>query len=345
MVRIMSKPGRYVQPIHFEDFDGAQFERLVFAFHVRAEKWQSLEWYGQTGSDLGRDIWGILMEGKSVCIQCVNRQDLTFAKIRDDLSKVLTANKGVPERFRIVARADVSATMRDRIKEHVQSAGVHHCDIWSGKEFEEFLRHGAESLLKRFVEGETFPDTEPELTTFAQTDSRGEKDAEKLRTYVARTYFAPELARIVARQVHILDRAIANFVTASVGKNPLPGDSWASLRPWKPVLYPNASEFRDLRAEDAVLLVNFYDSLQEIADIVESWVSHQSLEDFNAWNFLMQKVQHSLSVGQKAVGQFCPNVVYDATMPAAGTLLNRSERSISNSKMALSAHLARRGVS
>jgi hypothetical protein len=34
----MLKPGRYVQPIHFEDFDGAQFERLVFAFHVRAEK-------------------------------------------------------------------------------------------------------------------------------------------------------------------------------------------------------------------------------------------------------------------------------------------------------------------
>jgi hypothetical protein len=25
----MSKPASYVQPIHFEDFDGAQFERLV----------------------------------------------------------------------------------------------------------------------------------------------------------------------------------------------------------------------------------------------------------------------------------------------------------------------------
>ena len=25
-----------------------------------AEKWRSLEWYGQTGSDLGRDIWGFV---------------------------------------------------------------------------------------------------------------------------------------------------------------------------------------------------------------------------------------------------------------------------------------------
>ena len=28
-------PARYVQPIHFEEFSGAQFERLVFAFERR----------------------------------------------------------------------------------------------------------------------------------------------------------------------------------------------------------------------------------------------------------------------------------------------------------------------
>lgn len=52
----MPKPATYVQPVHFEDFDGVQFERLVFAYHARTESWKSLEWYGQTGSDLGRDI-------------------------------------------------------------------------------------------------------------------------------------------------------------------------------------------------------------------------------------------------------------------------------------------------
>lgn len=166
----MPKPASYVQPIHFEDFDGAQFERLVFAYHVRAENWKSLEWYGQAGSDLGRDIWGGHYDGESVCIQCVNRTGLTFAKIRDDLSKVLRAPNGIPRRFRIVARASVPATMRDKIKAHIQSKGVTDCDIWSGKEFEEFLRHRAESLLRRFVGGELFPDTEPELTLFAQAD-------------------------------------------------------------------------------------------------------------------------------------------------------------------------------
>jgi hypothetical protein len=55
----MSNPAAYVLPIHFEDFDGSQFERLVFAYHARTEKWKSLEWYGQAGSDLGRDIWGV----------------------------------------------------------------------------------------------------------------------------------------------------------------------------------------------------------------------------------------------------------------------------------------------
>jgi hypothetical protein len=39
----MLRPAKYVQPIHFEDFDGSQFERLVFAYHARTEKWKSLE--------------------------------------------------------------------------------------------------------------------------------------------------------------------------------------------------------------------------------------------------------------------------------------------------------------
>ena len=56
-------PAKTVQPIHFEDFSGTEFERLVFAYHARTEKWLQLEWYGQVGSDLGRDIWGILSNG------------------------------------------------------------------------------------------------------------------------------------------------------------------------------------------------------------------------------------------------------------------------------------------
>lgn len=167
----MPQPANYVQPIHFEDFDGSQFERLVFAYHWRSEDWRSLEWYGQAGNDLGRDIWGVrengTKDGESVCIQCVNRKQLTFAKAEEDIAKVLKADNGTPHRFRIVATSNISAKMRDRIKKHVKSLGVSECDIWSRTEFEEFLRRGSEPLLKRFVEGEPFPDAPADLRKLA----------------------------------------------------------------------------------------------------------------------------------------------------------------------------------
>jgi hypothetical protein len=65
----MPKPATSVHPIHFEDLDGSEFERLVLAYHWRTDHWRSLEWYGQAGSDLGRDIWGIRDDGETVCIQ------------------------------------------------------------------------------------------------------------------------------------------------------------------------------------------------------------------------------------------------------------------------------------
>jgi hypothetical protein len=167
----MAKPAITVQSIHFEDFDGFQFERLVFAYHARTDTWRSLEWYGQVGSDLGRDIWGVrdddTRHGEAVCIQCVNRKTMTFAKIRRDIDKLLTAPNGAPSRFRVVTRATVSADMRDKIKKYAASKRIQNCDIWSGQELEEHLRHGAESLLKRFVDGETFPDVPPDLRAFA----------------------------------------------------------------------------------------------------------------------------------------------------------------------------------
>ena len=102
----------------------------------------------QAGSDLGRDIWGVrengTTTGESICSQCVNRGRLTFAKARGDIAKVLQADNGVPHRFRIVARSKISAEMRDKIKKHAWSLGVSACDIWSGVEFEEFLRRDSQ---------------------------------------------------------------------------------------------------------------------------------------------------------------------------------------------------------
>src|SRR5579862_7313751 len=120
----MPKPAASVHPIHFEDLDGSEFERLVLAYHWRTDHWRSLEWYGQAGSDLGRDIWGVRDDGETVCVQCVNRKNLTFAKITSDIAKVLKAPNGVPHRFRVVAQSKISAKMRDKVKAHVLSLDV-----------------------------------------------------------------------------------------------------------------------------------------------------------------------------------------------------------------------------
>ena len=87
---VMGKSSKLVMPIHFEDYGGEQFERLVFAYHARTDRWRSLEWYGQTGSDLGRDIWGVrendTPQGKTVCIQCANRRRVLSQKCKGTLT-------------------------------------------------------------------------------------------------------------------------------------------------------------------------------------------------------------------------------------------------------------------
>ena len=172
--RSESKLTRTVQPVHFEDFSGHQFERLVFAHHLRTEKWRTIEWYGQSGSDLGRDIWGERETGGSLCIQCVNRKTTAATKITRDLDQIVRAPGGIPDTVLVVCASSVSAKLRDKVKEHAHNKGIAQCDIWSGHEFEERLRRDAENLLKRFIEGETFPDDPEDLRRL--TDSKAVGD-------------------------------------------------------------------------------------------------------------------------------------------------------------------------
>ena len=166
-------PNRIVQPIHFEDFDGHQFERLVFAYLIRTDNRLSLEWYGQTGSDSGRDIWGIRErdghpQGQKVCVQCANHKSLAYKKVQEDFEKILKGPNGKPDAFIVVAGGTVSATLRDKTKKLCEKKQVYASEIWSGKEFEERLRAKAESLLKRFVEGKEFPDAPADLRKFTE---------------------------------------------------------------------------------------------------------------------------------------------------------------------------------
>lgn len=167
MVKI--KIARTVRPVHFEDFGGQDFERLVFAYHLRAG-WRDLAWYGQTGSDLGRDIIGTepFDDGpaRRTVIQCVNRGSLTDAKAKRDMEKACSSPTGVPDAFKFVCRSSISSDRRDETRKAGRKLGIQYVDIWSGAEFEEALRLRAEFLLQRFVEGEVFPDAKGELRRF-----------------------------------------------------------------------------------------------------------------------------------------------------------------------------------
>lgn len=170
-----------VGPIHFEDFDGHEFERLVFAYMLRTDNWISLEWYGQVGGDMGRDIWGIRErdgkpEGQSVCVQCTTQQSLGIKKVRADLDKISKGPQGKPEVFVLVAGRNVSADLRDKIKQLCKELDIAEVDVLSGHEFEEKLRAVSDSLLARFVRGEPFPDDPRELRLLVESISAQNDD-------------------------------------------------------------------------------------------------------------------------------------------------------------------------
>lgn len=165
-------PNVTVRPVHFEDFDGHAFERLVFAYHLWAD-WRDLAWYGQTGSDMGRDIIGIepidRTTGRRTVIQCANRDDLPLAKAKGDMKGAAAAPTGIPQAFKFVCRGAVSANRRDAIAKAAKAIKIGHVTIWSGAEFEEHLRLRAEFLLRRFVDGVPFPDDGAGLQAFVST--------------------------------------------------------------------------------------------------------------------------------------------------------------------------------
>lgn len=159
-----------VGSVPFHDFGGEQFERLVFSYHLRTGgSWKSLEWYGQVGSDLGRDIWGVKEARlETICTQCVNRQRLSLKKAEDDIDKIVGAPSGKPDKLIFVcSQPMVSSDMRDKIKAYAKARGIGDCEIWSGKEFDVRLHEqGCEPILLRFCAGELFPDEPGQLQSF-----------------------------------------------------------------------------------------------------------------------------------------------------------------------------------
>ena len=157
-----------IHPVHFEDFSGQQFERLCFAHLVRRFPKASLDWYGQLGSDHGRDIVCTEPDGSVRIYQCANVHRLPFKKAQDDLAKIARRPLTPGAHFSLISGGPVSGPQKDKINRAAIQAGFGSADVISGPEFEEHLRIHTPELLQRFVEGVAFPELPAELLAFSR---------------------------------------------------------------------------------------------------------------------------------------------------------------------------------
>ena len=288
-----------VHPVHFEDYSGIQFERLVFAYHVRAG-WTNLVWHGQSGGDHGRDIIG--MEefddepARRTVIQCANRQSLTLAKAKQDMEKALKASTGKPDAFKFVCGGAVSDASRTAIGKAAASLAVDYVTIWSGVEFEENLRLRGEYLLRRFVLGEEFPEAESDIRRFVDDfPDLSDSDALSLMAVVFdrpafRTPFHQESS------LPAFQRAIEDTIGA------LNTGIWRTREGTDIRRIPSVHHLKDRRAKKLVLqVVQQIDQLRRIfiARLRDGGIAHCGCGDRNCPIFMLRPgVAHELDAAR-----------------------------------------------
>lgn len=209
-----------VHPFVFRHLSGHEFERLVFAFLLRRWSWRSLDWFGQSGNDGGRDIIGLrdgdYGQAEQVVVACANWNGLTVKKATSDIAKF--CNGSIPSAAIVVAGGKVSSTAKTRIKAFASSKGIDDIQIWSGSEFEEQLRFHAESVATRFSDGNPLPDEPNSLRDFVRVVSPDEPEALRLvgrlfdrPAFVTRFYqesSVPAFYRAVADTIDALNTGI-----------------------------------------------------------------------------------------------------------------------------------------
>lgn len=207
-----------VHPIDFSVLSGHEFERLVFATLLRMHAWRTLDWYGQTGDDGGRDIIGEREDDygntQTVIVACANWRAFTSTKGNGDIDKFVTALIKPPSEVIIVAGDAVSSTIKDKCREHAKSKGIHYVQVWSGAELEERIRFHAASVLRRFYQGEELPDEPVNLQRFVQQlDPESEREAGEL---VARLFRRPAFSTRVQAESSLpaFRRAIGDTINA-----------------------------------------------------------------------------------------------------------------------------------
>ncbi len=165
-------PQMQVAPIHFEDLSGEQFERLCFAYALRYPEFVRVEWSGQSGGDDGKDVVAHDASGDAFIFQCANYRGVTFKKVKTDIGKIMAALPDRLRALRVVAGGKVSAALKVKIAAEAKAKlNVHDTEVWGAVEFEERLRLRAPDLLRRFVNGEAFPESPEALRALTESES------------------------------------------------------------------------------------------------------------------------------------------------------------------------------
>jgi hypothetical protein len=233
------------------------------------------------------------------------------------------------EMWRITAVDDSTVTLRSEAGHEITLNSDHVRGYTSGSKPYLTL------LVQVFIQGQelnALPGPFPGAAVLPRVD----------RARKARAFFAPALQRAMARQVAVLDRAMTNASVTSHGKPSCTGDTWQSLMPHATDRLSDTVMFHDLHLGDAQLVAEFKAAVDETTAVLESWIATGVvLTDYNAWNVLMHKVEHSLRIGLSTIARFCPDVQYDATMPASGSMLSRVERALAQAHGQRAAWIAR----
>ncbi|WP_440805274.1 restriction endonuclease [Pseudomonas syringae] len=207
-----------VHPINFQNLSGDEFERLVFASLLRMNAWHSLDWYGQTGGDEGRDIIGVRDDQygheETVVFACANWKAFTSTKGIADIDKIVGGVQLKPAQIVIIAGNSVSAATKIKCVDHAKTQGVKSAQVWSGSEFEELLRFHAASVLERFYDGEPLPDEPKLLRDFvAKLDPATEREAGEL---VSLLFVRPAFTTPISQESSLPDfrQAIGDTINA-----------------------------------------------------------------------------------------------------------------------------------
>jgi hypothetical protein len=171
------------------------------------------------------------------------------------------------------------------------------------------------------------------------TNTKQASAAEKSRREAdAKLYLTPELFRVIKRLLYVHQRALANFSCAAFGHE-MPKDEKVDFQPIMPILYPSAPQFHNLCGDDAIALVELYDSLHVLAGTVADWYGRPSQLPVNIFNAILHGVDTSLEHAQTCVKRFDIDQLYPAKHASVGSIAHQIDVARQQSNQARENHI------